>query len=87
MCRPRGGHTGPPLQPGVGADPRVGPSAEDVQEIRKAVIQAKTAEIMDVNDAAVADAFRRKSCKDLMGAIKNGGDDCIPEPSCHKQEV
>ncbi len=35
----RGGHKGPPLQSGVGADPRVGP--ERLQEIRKAVIQAK----------------------------------------------
>ena len=41
MDRVMGGHTGPPLQSGVGADPRVGPSAEDVQEIRKAAIQAK----------------------------------------------
>jgi Fe-S protein assembly chaperone HscA len=48
-----GGQTGPPLREisfaaspgaaseGVGADRRVGPSAEAVQEIRKAVIQAK----------------------------------------------
>ena len=34
-----------------------------------------------------ADALRRKSCKDLMGAIENGGDDRIPEPSCHKRGV
>jgi len=34
-----------------------------------------------------ADALRRKSCKDLMGAIENGGDDCIPEPSCHETGV
>jgi molecular chaperone DnaK len=50
MDRVMGGHMGPPLRGGVGADlllggvgadPRVGPSAEDVQEIRKAAIQAK----------------------------------------------
>jgi molecular chaperone DnaK len=52
-----GGHMGPPLPsavavapslPGVvGADPCVGPSAEGVQEIRKAVIQAK----IDLSDS------------------------------------
>jgi Fe-S protein assembly chaperone HscA len=36
-----GGHTAPPPQSSVGADLRVGPSAEGVQEIRKAAIQAK----------------------------------------------
>ena len=34
-----------------------------------------------------ADALRRKSCKDLMGAIENGGNDRIPEPGCHKRGV
>src|SRR4029077_9127991 len=38
------GHMGPPVRmtpSGAGADPRVGPSAEALQEIRKAVIQSK----------------------------------------------
>ena len=34
-----------------------------------------------------ADALGRKSCKDLMGAIENGGDDRIPEPNCHETGV
>jgi Fe-S protein assembly chaperone HscA len=41
MDRVMGGHTGAPLRGAVGTDPHVGPSAEAVQEIRKAVIQAK----------------------------------------------
>src|SRR5205823_44057 len=45
MDRVLGGHMGPPLRVGapsyVGADPRVGPSAEAMQELRKAVIEAK----------------------------------------------
>jgi Fe-S protein assembly chaperone HscA len=41
MDRVMGGHAGPPRQDG-GADPRVGPiSLEAIQEIRRAVIQAK----------------------------------------------
>jgi Fe-S protein assembly chaperone HscA len=41
MERVMGGHTSPPLH-NVGADPRVGPiSPEAIQEIRRAVIQAK----------------------------------------------
>src|SRR6266508_3041410 len=55
MDRAMGGHTGPPLHDGVGvplqhgsvgADRRVGPSAEDVQKLRKAAIQAK----LDLSD-------------------------------------
>src|SRR5215510_5547248 len=43
------GHPGPPLRAtssNAGVDPRVGPSAETLQEIRKAVIQAK----LDLSD-------------------------------------
>src|SRR5258705_4052980 len=55
MDRVMGGHTGPPLDDGtgvpllhgdVGADPRVGRSAESVQELRQAAIQAK----LDLSD-------------------------------------
>jgi len=43
------GHLGPPLRvtpSNLGVDPRIGPSAETLQEIRKAVIQAK----LDLSD-------------------------------------
>jgi Fe-S protein assembly chaperone HscA len=46
MDRVMGGYTGPPLHGGVDADPRVGRSAESVQELRKAAIQAK----LDLSD-------------------------------------
>ena len=51
MDRVMGGHTGPPLG-GVEAGPRVGPSAESVQEIRKAVIQAKL-ELSDRDETTI----------------------------------
>ncbi len=46
MDRVIGGHQGPPLDRGAEADPRVGRSAESVQELRQAAIQAK----LDLSD-------------------------------------
>src|SRR5437763_5905753 len=34
-----------------------------------------------------ADVIGRHSCKDLMRAIKNSGDNCIPEPRRHKVRI
>src|SRR5438093_9040280 len=31
--------------------------------------------------------LRSEASKNLMRAVKNGGDDCIPEPRCHENEV
>jgi hypothetical protein len=33
-----------------------------------------------------ANVLSRKTCENLMSAVKDSGDDRIPEPSCHKQE-
>lgn len=36
---------------------------------------------------SVADALRREACKNLMRAVKDGCDDCIPKPRCHERIV
>ena len=36
---------------------------------------------------AVADTLRSKSRKDLMRAVKNSGDNRIPEPRCHETNL
>jgi hypothetical protein len=34
-----------------------------------------------------ANALGRKTCKNLMSAVKNSGKHCIPEPSCHETNL
>ena len=36
---------------------------------------------------AFANALGRKTCKNLMSAVKNSGNDRVPKPGCHKPGV